>query len=144
MEFDQTFFINILIVVAAFALMKFMPRILAFGIPFVDARDVQARIENGDDVVVIDVRSESEYSSDTGHVPGALNLPVSDIHKRLEATAAESTDFKTHPVYLMCRTENRSSSAAKAMRRAGFQNVSVIKGGIGGWNKAGLPTEGKA
>lgn len=144
MEINQDLIINILIIIAAIALMKYMPRLLAFGIPFVDAADVGAKLERGEDVLVIDVRSVGEFASSTGHVPGALNLPLGDIRGRVGEVGEQLSDFKTHPVFLMCRTENRSTSAAKALRRAGLVNVAIIKGGIKGWTKAGLPIDGKA
>lgn len=144
MQIDKNLILNIIIVGLAFVLMKFMPRLLAYGIPFVNAKDVHDKLAGGDDIVVIDVRTANEYGSNTGHVAGAVNVPVGDLRGRLESAGGALGELKDHPVYLMCRTENRSSSAAKMMRRAGFKNVSVIKGGMTGWNKAGLPAEGKA
>lgn len=144
MQIDKNLILNIAIVALAFVLMKYMPRLLAFGIPFVDAKDVQGKLVNGDDIVVIDVRTANEYASNTGRVAGSVNVPVGDLRGRLESAGGALGDLKDHPVYLLCRTENRSASAAKMMRRAGFKNVSVVKGGMSGWNKAGLPAEGKA
>lgn len=144
MQIDQSLIVNILIVVAAFALMKYMPRLLAFGIPFVNGADVNAKLERGDDIVVLDVRTEGEFASDTGHVPGAVNLPLGDVRTRLSSAAGDLDGLKGHPLFVMCRTENRSTNAAKMLRRAGFSNVSIVKGGIKAWNRAGLPVDGKA
>jgi rhodanese-related sulfurtransferase len=143
LEFDPNLIVNIALVVGALVLMKYMPRLLAFGIPFVDGAEVKAKMDRGEDVVVVDVRTEGEFTGKTGHVPGAVNLPLGDIRTRLNAVADEIGELKNHPVFLMCRTENRSTSAAKALRRAGFANVAVVKGGITGWNRAGLPVEGQ-
>lgn len=144
MQIDKNLIVNFGLVVLAFVLMKYMPRLLAFGVPFVDGKEVQDRLARGDDIVVIDVRTEKEFGSETGHVAGAVNVPVGEMRRRLEGVGGALGDFKDHPVYLVCRTENRSSSAAKMMRRAGFKKVSVVKGGMTGWNRAGLPAEGKA
>lgn len=144
MEIDQNLISNVLIVVAAVVLMKFLPRLLAFGIPFVDVTDLNAKLVRGEDIVVLDVRTEGEFMSDTGHVAGALNLPMADVRNRLKAVGGDLDAFKAHPVFVMCRTENRSTNVAKMMKRAGFNNIAVVKGGIKAWNKAGLPVESAA
>jgi len=65
---------------------------------------------------LVDVRSAGEYAS--GHLDGALNVPVQDLAKRME----ELGD-KTKPVVLYCASGMRSASAAGMLRRAGFADV---------------------
>ena len=65
---------------------------------------------------LVDVRSAGEYAS--GHLDGALNVPVQDLAKRME----ELGD-KKKPVVLYCASGMRSASAAGTLRRAGFADV---------------------
>jgi len=65
---------------------------------------------------LVDVRSAGEYAS--GHLDGALNVPVQDLAKRME----ELGD-KTKPVVLYCASGMRSASAAGMLRRAGLADV---------------------
>lgn len=65
---------------------------------------------------IIDVRSPMEYAS--GHVDGAVNIPVDEI-------AHETDQLKalTPPYILYCRSGARSSMAAHYMTQAGFKEV---------------------
>ena len=94
-----------------------------------------------DDVKVIDVRSAPEYHGDMGHIPGAVNLPLAELNAKLKAMGAEIEPLKGVPVFLMCRTDNRAAHAVRYLKKAGFTNLSVIKGGIKAWDRAGLPVE---
>ena len=79
----------------------------------------------------IDVRTPEEYAS--GHAYRAINIPLDTLAKnfgRLE---------KNEPVYIICRTDNRSREAAKILSEAGYPQVVVITGGTERWQAAGMP-----
>lgn len=65
---------------------------------------------------VVDVRSPGEFAG--GHVPGAINVPVNELGRRIQELGA--TD---KPVVVYCASGARSASAAQALRRAGFADV---------------------
>lgn len=65
---------------------------------------------------VVDVRSPGEFAS--GHVPGAINVPVHELGRRLGELGPVDA-----PVVLYCASGARSASAAQALRRAGFAEV---------------------
>ena len=141
-KFDpQTMWITALLVLVFFATKFVVPRLIAGGAPFVDNKAVQERMKAGDDIVVLDVRTPGEFTGRLGHVPGAVNLPLADLGSRLTANAEEMDALKATPVYVMCRTANRSPNAARMLRKRGFTDVSVIKGGMSAWKRSGLPIE---
>ncbi len=141
-KFDpQTLWITTLLVLAFLATKFVVPRLVAGGAPFVDNKAVQERIAKGDEVIVLDVRTPGEFTGRLGHVPGAVNLPLADVAGRLTANAGEMEALKEMPIYVLCRTANRSPSAARLLRKRGFTDVSVIKGGMSAWKRAGLPVE---
>lgn len=81
--------------------------------------------------LVVDVREPGEFAS--GHVPGAINLPLSRFDPAQIPPAGEKT------VVLNCAGGVRS---AKALRKCGEVPVDThLSGGIGAWKKAGLPVE---
>lgn len=71
--------------------------------------------------VLVDVREPGEYAS--GHVPEAVNVPLSCIAE----IARMAPDVST-PLYLYCASGARSRRAAKALVRAGYQDVHNIGG----------------
>ncbi len=78
----------------------------------------------------IDVREVNEYVE--GHVPGIRLMPVSRFSSFLEELPKDRT------IYVICRSGNRSSTAANYLTMKGFDAVSV-SGGTVEWIKAGKP-----
>ena len=70
------------------------------------------------DVIILDVREQDEY--DSGHIPGAVLLPVGTID---EETAAEVIPEKDSTVLVYCRSGNRSKTASSALAGLGYTNI---------------------
>ena len=79
------------------------------------------------DVIILDVREQDEY--DSGHIPGALLLPVGTID---EETAAEVIPEKDSTVLVYCRSGNRSKTASSALAELGYTSIYEF-GGINTW-----------
>ena len=79
------------------------------------------------DVIILDVREQDEY--DSGHIPGAVLLPVGTID---EITAAEVIPEKDSTVLVYCRSGNRSKTASSTLAELGYSNVYEF-GGINTW-----------
>ena len=79
------------------------------------------------DVIILDVREQDEY--DSGHIPGAVLLPVGTID---EETAAEVIPEKNSTVLIYCRSGNRSKTASSALVELGYTNIYEF-GGINTW-----------
>jgi rhodanese-related sulfurtransferase len=92
---------------------------------------------NREEAVVVDVRETQEWSS--GHIPNARHLALGQLDKRI----SELEKFKDRPVIVCCASGNRSSSACGTLKRAGFERVFNLSGGIGAWKDAGLPVTNK-
>ena len=80
---------------------------------------VQYRKE--DNAVLLDVRTEEEFSE--GHVEGSLNLPIGEIDR-----AATLIPDKSVPIYVYCRSGNRSARATVYLKGNGCANVHDIGG----------------
>ncbi len=79
----------------------------------------------------IDVRTPEEYAA--GHADRTRNIPLDQLSANLDMLE------KNEPVYLICRTDNRSGQAAKLLADAGFKQTVVIMGGTEQWQAQGLP-----
>jgi NADPH-dependent 2,4-dienoyl-CoA reductase/sulfur reductase-like enzyme/rhodanese-related sulfurtransferase len=115
---------------------------LCYAPPFATAKDVVnyagyvgSNLLNGDfkqvniDLVrglvernayIIDVRERGEYAN--GHIKNAINIPLSELRQRINEIP------KDKPVYLHCRTGQRSYNATLALQNLGFNNVYNITG----------------
>lgn len=87
------------------------------------------------DITLLDVREPWEYEQ--GHVEGAILMPL--IHDTAQQALAAGLE-KDEPVYVFCRTGNRSTVASQALVDAGFTDVRNVAGGIVDWLAAGYPT----
>jgi len=83
--------------------------------------------------VLIDVRTPDEYAN--GYIAGAVHIPLPELMARL---AEIPTDV---PVVLYDNPTHRSTMAVVALRLLGYENVRVLAGGTGGWEKAGFTLE---
>lgn len=82
---------------------------------------------------LVDVRTKNEFTG--GHLPGAINVPLSEISRRTDDIPADK------PVVVVCATGNRSKSAAGKLTKAGFDTVYNLKGGTMSWMRHGHPLE---
>ena len=88
---------------------------------------------NRDNALVVDLRPQADFEK--GHIAGARNVQMSQFdpeNKQLVAARAL-------PVVLVCKAGQTSSGAAARLRKAGFERVYVLDGGIGAWQQADLP-----
>ncbi|MCK6392261.1 rhodanese-like domain-containing protein [Zoogloea sp.] len=92
---------------------------------------------NREDAIVVDVRESAEYGS--GHLLNARHIPLGELEKRL----GELDKFKDKPVILNCQSGSRSASACGVLRKAGFNHVHNLEGGIAAWEQAGMPISRK-
>jgi rhodanese-related sulfurtransferase len=88
---------------------------------------------NREDALVLDVRETSEWS--TGHIANARHVALGQLAKHM----SELEKYKDKPVIVCCASGNRSSTACGTLKRAGFERVFNLSGGIGAWTSAGLP-----
>ena len=85
----------------------------------------------GDDFILIDVRTRDEY--DLGHITNAINF---DFYSETFQDSILALP-KNENIILYCRTNNRSTKTANILKENGFDNISVIKGGITEWVRNG-------
>lgn len=92
---------------------------------------------NREDALVVDVRTQDEFAR--GHIVGARHIPVADLERRLP----ELEKNKSKPMILCCQTGARSASALATLRKAGFEKVYNLRGGLQEWERAGQPVSRK-
>ncbi len=94
---------------------------------------IATRIINDENPLILDVRESSEIKD--GIIADALHIPLGELSKRMP----ELETHKGRPVIIYCRSGSRSASAARRLRRAGFETVYNLAGGIMAWVDQHLP-----
>jgi ArsR family transcriptional regulator len=98
--------------------------------------DLLARLHDGL-ITVLDVRPEDEFT--LGHLPGALNVPLSELERRL----AELPQDREIVAYCRGPYCVLSFEAVAALRAKGYR-VRRLEDGYPEWKAAGLPVEGRS
>ncbi|HEY4622772.1 FAD-dependent oxidoreductase [Solibacillus sp. FSL R7-0668] len=86
--------------------------------------EVRGLVESG--AVIIDVREPNEFAN--GALKGAINIPLGEIRTRMNEIP------KDVPVYVHCRSSQRSYNAVMALENSGYDNVYNISGSYLGIN----------
>jgi len=93
-------------------------------------------------LLLIDTLPQEQFAR--RHLPKASNVCVYEVIF-LQQVEAITTDKATPIViYGSCATSHEATVAADKLARAGYGDLSVLKGGLDGWQAAGLPVEGSA
>jgi rhodanese-related sulfurtransferase len=101
------------------------------GVKNVGAEEFKQLVQEGNGILV-DVRTDQEVAQ--GVIEGAqqINISSSDFLEK-----AKQLD-KSKPIYLYCRSGNRSGKAANMLLNEGYTNVYNLSGGIMGWQSKGF------
>lgn len=128
--------LNIIIVIGImFLAFRMIPRILA-GVPFVDPQKVHDTMQKDPDAIMLDVRTPEEFKE--CHVPESINVNPAQLGDDIE----EKRPYMDQKVYVICLTSQRAAMAAKTLKNLGFNNVSVVNGGLKKWRSKNLPVSG--
>ncbi|MFT9600070.1 rhodanese-like domain-containing protein [Mesobacillus sp.] len=117
--------INVLIVVLAVAFLwsRFAPTKGINHITTAQLGEMMKTKKAG--VQYVDVRTSGEYKGN--HIKGFKNIPLQQLANR---TGELSQD---KDVVVICQSGMRSSQASKLLKKAGFNNVTNVKGGMSAW-----------
>ena len=100
-----------------------------------DAWDLSEMVRAGENIVIIDARSEKSYAQE--HIPGAISFP----HRQMNADSTKNLDrqalYVTYCDGIGC---NGSTKGALKLAELGFQ-VKELIGGIDWWKRDGFATE---
>jgi hydroxyacylglutathione hydrolase len=101
-------------------------------LPQMSIPELAAALERGAAMTVLDVRGDGEWSA--GHIEGALHVHGGLLEDRLDEVPRNG-----RPLAVICGSGYRSTVAASVLKRAGFEDVRNVPGGMRAWRSAGLP-----
>jgi rhodanese-related sulfurtransferase len=101
-------------------------------VPTLKPGEVQEKFRNGKRPFLLDVREKQEMRD--GYISGAKVIPLRQLNKRIKELP------KNREIICVCRSGNRSRSAAKQLIKAGY-SASNMKGGMLAWKWSKLPVK---
>ncbi len=108
-------------------------------VPTIEAAELHRRIEQGENVLVLDTRTPEEYQDFC--IPGGRSLPGGELAYRINELLSGERDPL---VVVNCAGRTRSIIGARVLQRMGVHNVVSLKNGTAGWRLAGLQLESGA
>jgi rhodanese-related sulfurtransferase len=104
-----------------------------YGTPSVDAAELKAMQDRGEDLLVVDSRPLAEFRAMS--IPGAIDVPGGELAYRVPAMLSRPDTL----VVVNCAGRTRSILGAESLRQAGLRNrVVALRNGTMGWELAGL------
>ena len=103
-----------------------MPEVTAIEYIKITPEEAKSRIDSGDEIIILDVRTEDEYNS--GHISNAILIPNETITDKMPDLLPD-LDAE---ILIYCRSGNRSAQAAKKLIAIGYTKVYDF-GGIIDW-----------
>ena len=135
----------------AYALEETPPSIKGATTVFADT--VKAWLDNGEDMIILDPRKESDYK-DKGHIPMAINCPVNtdanltqkvidETIKHLSSCSELQSVGKGEKIVAYCNgvTCWMSPKAVMALVKMGYTNIFWFRGGMNEWTKKAYPID---
>ncbi|MBF0371278.1 MAG: rhodanese-like domain-containing protein [Magnetococcales bacterium] len=117
-----------------FVLFVFRGQIMAriFGVGQITVHDLSKKLATKSPPLLVDVRTPPEYNQ--VHIKGSLLVPLGEVGSRLADLRKHHGDRE---IAVICRTGNRSINGAVSFKRAGFEVVHNVVGGLIHWEGQG-------
>jgi glyoxylase-like metal-dependent hydrolase (beta-lactamase superfamily II)/rhodanese-related sulfurtransferase len=100
-------------------------------LPQIAVDELAARLQEKEDLAVLDVRRPGEYAA--GHVPAARSLPLDRLAREIAELDA------ARPLAVICAGGYRSSTACSLLQQRGFRTLFNVVGGTSAWAQGGFP-----
>ncbi len=97
--------------------------------PNITVADVQKKINAKNNILLLDVRTATEFDGPLSHIAGAVLLPIQELEQRVD----ELNEHKEKEIIVICRSGNRSQTGTRILISHGFNAVNML-GGMEAWN----------
>ena len=97
--------------------------------PNIKIADVQKKINAKNNILLLDVRTATEFDGPLSHIAGAVLLPIQELEQRVD----ELNEHKEKEIIVICRSGNRSQTGTRILISHGFNAVNML-GGMEAWN----------
>lgn len=103
----------------------------------ISAPELKERLDRGEDIVIVDLRSDLNYHGEGTKIAGAIWIAPEDFEERY----AEIPRGRPVAMYCSCPNEATSARMARLLIEKGYKEVRPLQGGFDDWAALGYPTE---
>ncbi len=131
---------KIMLALALLATVAFIPRLvnrMRSRPEMLDITELKQQMDEQQKILLLDVRTTDDYHGEQGHIAGSMLIPLEQLPQQIELLEA----YRDKPIVTICRTDRRSSTAAKILSKMGFNHVKVARMGMTDWIKQQYPIE---
>ncbi len=108
-----------------------------YSAPRIPAGELHRKISQGEDVLVIDLRSEDAFAASAAMIPSAVRVEPARVHRVAETLPPD----RELVFYCSCPHEAASAGMARMLARGRRGRVSALQGGFEAWVREGFPTQ---
>lgn len=91
----------------------------------ISIEQLKQKLNTDKDFILLDVRTAAELTGPLGKIDRAISIPIQQLASRI----SELNKYKEREIFVICRTQNRSSASADFLIRYGF-NAKYVNGGM--------------
>ena len=129
-----------MLALALLAVVAFLPRFIrqwSLNKKMIPVSELKQRLDNSEDLLLLDVRTEEDYYGEQGHIEGSMLLPVEQLEQEIPELTERLKNNKDKTIVTICRTDRKSSKAAQLLLKHGFSHVQIARMGMTDWIKEG-------
>ncbi len=88
-------------------------------------------LSNQDESLIVDLRDSQSFNA--GRITASINIPLSDLSRRINEINNEKS------IILVCETGSSSPNAGEILKKEGYKDIYILRGGINQWKMDNLP-----
>ena len=89
-------------------------------------------LSNQDESLIVDLRDSESFKA--GHITASINIPLKDLSRR-----TNEIDHNEKSIILVCETGSASTNAGETLKKEGYKDIYILRGGINQWKVDNLP-----
>lgn len=100
--------------------------------------ELRHHLDANEAMTLVDVRDPKDFHGEIGHIPGSINIPLSELTSHMEGLCATGNILA-----VVCNTDKRSTKAVGQIRNAGLEDdrIVLVMGGVQAWKRQNWPLE---
>lgn len=95
----------------------------------INADELKAKLDAGEELILVDCREQEEWNED--HIPNAIFMPLSTFQENFNKLDSNKQ------IIMQCRSGKRSLTACQILQENDYEDLTNLEGGILGWKELG-------